>query len=163
MSLNPTEWIILICLLLAGIFFLYLYIAKPKNSSNKKYKVPSHRGRFPFLPNQFTLSNPKSEVITVEVFDYNGIKILHEKGVWTVNERGAIQIFKDWNELPPRYQKMVKELDNRSLQNQKQEGYFVEMINGYYYVSEPGGRKKKYKSFDEIPAKIRTYLEGKTS
>jgi hypothetical protein len=101
---------------------------------------------------------PDQDSNVLEVFDYNGIKILHENGKWTVNDGGPIQTYGDWVRLPPRFQKMVKELDTRSLQNQKSQDYFLEILNGFYYVSMPGGKKKKYKSFHDIPIDIRKFL-----
>lgn len=93
----------------------------------------------------------------MEVFDYNGVKILHEDGLWTVNDNG-VRVYKDWSDVPPKYQKMVKELDNRSLGNQKKADYFLEILNGFYYVSMPGGKKKKYNKFTDIPEDIRKFL-----
>jgi hypothetical protein len=83
---------------------------------------------------------------------------MHDNGLWTVNDASVVQIFKDWSKLPPRYQKMVKELDNRSIQNKKQQDYFLEILNGFYYVSMPGGKKKKFNKFTDIPEDIRTFL-----
>jgi hypothetical protein len=60
----------------------------------------------------------------------------------------------NWNLLPVKYQLMVKELDKRSL-GEKGQDYFLEMINGFYYVSLPGGKKKRYDSIKDIPPDIR--------
>jgi len=35
----------------------------------------------------------------------------------------------------------------------------LEMLNGYYYVTLPGGKKRKYKSFSEIPPEIQKWLK----
>lgn len=53
------------------------------------------------------------------------------------------------------FQKMVKELDNRSGLAQKNDDYFLEVINGIYYLTMPDGTIKKYKRLTDVPAYIR--------
>lgn len=122
-------------------------IPSKKNSENPKSGKP-----------QDSIPKPKIEDKVMEIFDYNGIKILHEDGLWTVNDGGVVRVFKEWAMVPPRYQKMVKELDNRSIHDQKQEDYFLEILNGFYYVSTPGGKKKKYNRLSDIPEHIQKLL-----
>ncbi len=163
--MNPSEWKILVSLIVAGIFLLYLLKAKPRkeNTTQSKPKQSlnklwdSVRSLSPLFK-AFEKKKPP-QVHTIEIFDYDGTKITHENGLWTVNEKGMIRSYKDWENLPPRYQKMVKELDNRSLQDKGSGAYFLEMLNGYYYVTLPGGKKRKYKSFSEIPPEIQKWLK----
>jgi len=157
LELNKIEIGIMISLVSAGIFLFYLYFVKSKIANSSKTNPKSKTS--------YTKENPslkknkqQADVNVLEVFDYNGTKILHESGFWTVNDAGMIQVYKDWALIPPKYQKMVKELDNRSIKDQKQADYFLEILNGFYYVSMPGGRKKKYNTFTDIPEDIRKFL-----
>ena len=90
----------------------------------------------------------------IEIFEYYGTKILHQDGTYTVNDKGVVTNYSNWNLLPKMYQTMVKELDKRSL-GEKGQDYFLEMLNGFYYVSLPGGKKKRYDSINDIPPHIR--------
>lgn len=102
---------------------------------------------------------PKKEQQKImEVFDYYGTKILQENGAYTVNDKGRIVVFPNWELLPNQYKKMVHELDSRSLDKKNGDDYFMEILNGYYYVSMPGGKKKRYKTYQDIPAQIRKKL-----
>ncbi|MCC6447766.1 MAG: hypothetical protein IT215_03685 [Chitinophagaceae bacterium] len=96
----------------------------------------------------------KNDADILEVFDYLGLKIIHENGKYTVNEKGKLKTYNSWIELPSIYQKMIKELDNRSLQK-KAGDYFLETINGVHYLTFPNGKRKKYKNLHDIPAHIR--------
>ncbi|MCC6276232.1 MAG: hypothetical protein IT569_10275 [Leptospiraceae bacterium] len=55
---------------------------------------------------------------------------------------------------------MVKELDKRSdpMQNKNADGFFMEVINGIYYVTMPNGKKKRYNSLKDIPVRIRKLI-----
>ncbi|WCL49609.1 hypothetical protein [Leptospira sp. GIMC2001] len=147
---------ILTSLILAGIGLLFLYFVgshpgdKDKTKSKTKYNTD--------IDNPNRASNAQANANVLEVFDYNGVKILHESGIWTVNDAGSVKVFGDWIRVPPKYQKMVKELDNRSIGNEKKPDYFLEILNGFYYVSMPGGKKKKYSTFADIPPDIRKFL-----
>ncbi len=104
---------------------------------------------------------PKKEKLSiVEVFDYLGTKIMQEEGKYTVNENGIVKTFPSWEKLPQKYQKMVKELDKRSdpMQNKNADGFFMEVINGIYYVTMPNGKKKRYNSLKDIPVRIRKLI-----
>ncbi|MCC5813566.1 MAG: hypothetical protein JJT78_02315 [Leptospira sp.] len=182
--MNEFETKIALSLLFAGVILAFLFLAKPKPSQSKDpqksglwgklfrllfpptppiSKTDFNRGlHSPHSKNSSTGSSgaktPKAiDEKVMEVFDYNGVRILHEDGLWTVND-GGVRVFKDWSDVPPKYQKMVKELDNRSLGNQKKPDYFLEILNGFYYVSMPGGKKKKYNKFTDIPEDIRKFL-----
>lgn len=96
----------------------------------------------------------KEEKDVVEIFDYLGTKIIHENGIYTVNDKGALAIYNSWKELPIKYQKMVKELDNRSV-SKDLDSYYLESINGVYYLTFPDGKQKKYKNYNDIPSHIR--------
>ncbi|HNH10483.1 MAG TPA: hypothetical protein PK683_18420, partial [Leptospiraceae bacterium] len=102
-----------------------------------------------------TKDHAKEDVQILEVFDYLGTKIVHENGVYTVNDRGKVTVYKSWIELPEKYQKMVRELDSRSVKSQSNTDYFLESINGNYFLTAPGGKKTRYRSLSEIPAHIR--------
>lgn len=156
-ELKEVEIRILISLAVAGLLLFLLIFTKRKSPStnNQSRSKTTYRPDGSIDP-KTKKSNEDIEIL--EVFDYNGVKILHEDGLWTVNDSGMIQVYKDWVQIPPRYQKMVKELDNRSIQNKKKPDYFLEILNGFYYVSMPGGKKKKYDTFASIPADIRKFL-----
>lgn len=105
--------------------------------------------------------NKKKEKLSiVEMFDYLGTKILQEDGKYTVNENGIVKSFPSWEKLPQKYQKMVHELDKRSnpTQNKNPDDFFMEVINGVYYVTMPNGKKKKYNSLKEIPIRLRKLI-----
>ncbi|MCT8333982.1 hypothetical protein NUH30_09880 [Leptospira sp. 85282-16] len=161
-DLSSTEILLFASLAFAGIFLLLFgKLRKKETPLNSKQKLGTGLDD----PTNQTLGKPKKDtkqpkdnnLKVMEIFDYNGIKILHQDGAYTVNDQGVVTNYMNWNLLPSKYQKMVKELDNRSL-GVKGEDYFLEMINGFYYVSLPGGKKKKYDSIQSIPADIRKRL-----
>ncbi|GBF51161.1 hypothetical protein LPTSP4_26930 [Leptospira ryugenii] len=127
-----------------------MYVSRLKSKPKGKPKETESKE----IGNGNTSSKKSPNLQVMEVFDYNGTKILHQDGSYTVNDKGVITNHSSWDLLPPIYQKMIKELDNRSL-GEKGNDYFLEMINGFYYVSLPGGKKKRYSSMNEIPAHIR--------
>ncbi|MCB1179141.1 MAG: hypothetical protein KDK36_16265 [Leptospiraceae bacterium] len=144
MKLQVTEIFLYVSLLIAIVSLFLLIIGSGKNikiNKPKKEKKPKEK-------------KDKNDTDVLEVFDYLGIKIIHENGKYTVNNKGKLKTYNSWIELPPNYQKMVKELDNRSLQK-KSGDYFLETINGVYYLTYPNGKRKKYKRLSDIPANIR--------
>ena len=66
-----------------------------------------------------------------------------------------VTFYKSWELVPIQFQKMVKELDNRSGLAKKNDDYFLEVINGIYYLTMPDGTIKKYKRLTDVPAYIR--------
>jgi hypothetical protein len=98
---------------------------------------------------------PKQAQSILEIFDYLGTKIVHENGTYTVNHKGKVSFFKSWELVPIQFQKMVKELDNRSGLAKKNDDYFLEVINGIYYLTMPDGSIKKYNRLTDVPAYIR--------
>ncbi|EKJ86569.1 hypothetical protein [Leptospira meyeri] len=161
-DLSTAEVFLFASLALAGIFLLVFGKLRKKETSTSS-KTKQNNGLED--PSSQTSNKSKKDskqskdtnLKVMEVFDYNGTKILHQDGAYTVNDQGVVTNYMNWNLLPTKYQKMVKELDNRSL-GEKGEDYFLEMINGFYYVSLPGGKKKKYDSIQSIPADIRKRL-----
>jgi lipopolysaccharide export LptBFGC system permease protein LptF len=143
MNVQASEIYLLIALCVAFICFFVLLI-NPIYIKNKKK-----------LEKKAEEENNKVQANVLEVFDYLGTKIVHENGTYTVNHKGRIAFFKTWNDLPQEYKKMVKELDSRSLNQKIGDDYFLESINGYHYLTLPGGKKKKYNTLNEIPAHIR--------
>ncbi|EMF99309.1 hypothetical protein LEP1GSC123_4771 [Leptospira borgpetersenii str. 200701203] len=89
---------------------------KRKNAHNSIVKYSFPKDDLNFSINRISDSgenkNPKTNVL--EVFDYNGIKIMHENGIYTVNTGGEIEVYGSWQTLPSRYQRMVKEMDHRA-------------------------------------------------
>lgn len=161
-DLSTAEIFLFVALGLAGVFLiLFGKLRKKESTSNPKSKP----GPTSDDPNRVADGKSKKDskgskdnnLKVMEIFDYNGTKILHQDGAYTVNDQGVVTNYMNWNLLPTKYQKMVKELDNRSL-GEKGEDYFLEMINGFYYVSLPGGKKKRYDSIQSIPADIRKRL-----
>ncbi|EOQ88989.1 hypothetical protein LEP1GSC202_1304 [Leptospira yanagawae serovar Saopaulo str. Sao Paulo = ATCC 700523] len=161
-DLSTAEIFLFASLGLAGIFLLIFgQLRKKDNSDKQKQKTGSSLDDSNKSADGKSKKDPKSQkdnnLKVMEIFDYNGTKILHQDGAYTVNDQGVVTNYMNWNLLPSKYQKMVKELDNRSL-GEKGEDYFLEMINGFYYVSLPGGKKKRYDSIQSIPADIRKRL-----
>jgi len=150
-NLSPTEIWMFSLLALAGtaLFVFSLVRRKPPKTQTQEtnlYTNPKSqpKGKEP----------KKKELNVTEIFDYNGVKILHEKGTYFVNDQGILAQHSSWEALPKRYQMMILELDQRS-QGNRGEDYFLEMLNGYYYISEPNGKKKRYDSIADIPPRIR--------
>lgn len=161
-DLSTAEVFLFAALGLAGVFLLIFgKLRKKEKAKIQKNKSGSTLEDSSRSADGKTKKDPKSSkdnnLKVMEIFDYNGTKILHQDGAYTVNDQGVVTNYMNWNLLPTKYQKMVKELDNRSL-GEKGEDYFLEMINGFYYVSLPGGRKKRYDSIQSIPADIRKRL-----
>ncbi|XDD42946.1 hypothetical protein AB3N58_00850 [Leptospira sp. WS60.C2] len=159
-DLSTAEIFLFAALGLAGVFLiLFGKLRKKESTANSKTKGNAEdfvRGK-DTKPKKDSKSPKDNNLKVMEIFDYNGTKILHQDGAYTVNDQGVVTNYMNWNLLPSKYQKMVKELDNRSL-GEKGEDYFLEMINGFYYVSLPGGKKKRYDSIQSIPADIRKRL-----
>lgn len=158
--MKPTEWFFGISLLLAGLIYLFLLLVRKKEktgNSTVKYVLPKEEtASAQNRSDSRDSKNPKTKIL--EVFDYNGIKIMHENGIYTVNTGGEIEVYASWQTLPSRYQRMVKEMDHRATGEKKAGKYYMEILNGVYYVIFPDGKKQKYKHFEDIPEKIRKNL-----
>ncbi|EPG73796.1 hypothetical protein LEP1GSC058_3171 [Leptospira fainei serovar Hurstbridge str. BUT 6] len=153
------EFLIFGAIFLSGIFYLYILLTrgrKPSNKSLVQYNIEPDGYNGPDSDPKPKKKEPKVNVL--EVFDYNGIKIMHENGLYTVNHAGEIQVYGSWAALPLRYQAMVKEMDKSALGQKKQGNYYMEVLNGTYYVVFPDGKKHKYPKFEDIPEKIRKAL-----
>ncbi|UPY79863.1 hypothetical protein FH581_024300 [Leptospira weilii] len=160
--MKPAEWFFVLSLLFAGFIYLFLLFVRRKEKSAHnsivKYSFPkddlnSSTDRISDLRES---KNSKTNVL--EVFDYNGIKIMHENGIYTVNTGGEIEVYGSWRTLPSRYQRMVKEMDHRATGEKKAGKYYMEILNGVYYVIFPDGKKHKYRHFEDIPEKVRKNL-----
>ncbi|ABJ74941.1 hypothetical protein [Leptospira borgpetersenii] len=160
--MKSAEWFFVLSLLFAGFIYLFLLFVrrKEKNAHNSivKYSFPKDDLNFSInrISDPGENKNPKTNVL--EVFDYNGIKIMHENGIYTVNTGGEIEVYGSWQTLPSRYQRMVKEMDHRATGEKKAGKYYMEILNGIYYVIFPDGKKHKYRHFEDIPEKIRKNL-----
>lgn len=158
--MKPAEWFFGISLLLAGFIYLFLLLVRKKEktgNSTVKYTLPKEEtASAQNRSDSRDSKNPKTNIL--EVFDYNGIKIMHENGIYTVNTGGEIEVYGSWQTLPSRYQRMVKEMDHRATGEKKAGKYYMEILNGVYYVIFPDGKKQKYKHFEDIPEKIRKNL-----
>lgn len=154
---------ILLFIVLLLLIFLW-YTGRESNSLSKvSYNLDSddmqvQRGKNPFGESMESNRNPDTPKNVLEVFEYYGTKILHENGVYTVNHNGKVNVFTSWQQVPIQFQKMVKELDERSLAKKGKEDYFLEILNGFYYVTEPGGKKKSFRRYEDIPPEIRKKL-----
>jgi hypothetical protein len=152
-TFSPTEYILFALLAFVGFLLLTFGLLKSKKVNPKKNMESN-----PNEPSKEILKKKKDPALQVmEIFDYNGTKILHQDGTYTVNDKGVVTNYSNWNLLPNKFQRMVKELDNRSL-GEKGQDYFLEILNGYYYVSLPGGKKKRYNTLNDIPPQIRKRL-----
>lgn len=144
-QLQLTEITLYISLFVAFVVLILLYL----RSGSKRKKIVQQ------VESGTDSSKPKTEQSILEIFDYLGTKIVHENGTYTVNHKGKVTFYKSWQEVPMQFQKMVKELDNRSGLAQKNDDYFLEVINGIYYLTMPDGTIKKYKRLTDVPAYIR--------
>jgi len=92
-----------------------------------------------------------------ESFDYNGTKILNTDGVFTILDGGRPQVYDSLEKIPSKYRKMMLEIDD--CKSQPVQGkYFLENLNGKYFVRFPDGRKKKYKAYADIPDRIKKVM-----
>lgn len=156
-DLSKTEVLVFALLGLAGILLVVFGRLRKKEKPVSTEEKSKSDGSVSGKNNGLSINSKKSKdpsLQVMEVFDYNGTKILHQDGAYTVNDKGVVTNYMNWNLLPVKYQLMVKELDKRSL-GEKGQDYFLEMINGFYYVSLPGGKKKRYDSIKDIPPDIR--------
>ncbi len=144
-QLQLTEITLYISLFVAFVVLILLYL----RSGSKRKKIVQQ------VESGTDSSKPKTEQSILEIFDYLGTKIVHENGTYTVNHKGKVTFYKSWSEVPIQFQKMVKELDNRSGLAKKNDDYFLEVINGIYYLTMPDGTIKKYKRLTDVPAYIR--------
>ena len=144
-QLQLTEITLYISLFVAFVVLILLYL----RSGSKRKKIVQQ------VESGTDSSKPKTEQSILEIFDYLGTKIVHENGTYTVNHKGKVSFYKSWSEVPIQFQKMVKELDNRSGLAKKNDDYFLEVINGIYYLAMPDGTIKKYKRLTDVPAYIR--------
>ncbi|MCZ8155286.1 MAG: hypothetical protein O9264_04140 [Leptospira sp.] len=158
-TLSPTEYFLFAVLAFAGMLLLTFGLLKRKHSNQSQSNQDPNDLKEPSKSNGEKTKNSKkgSALQVMEIFDYNGTKILHQDGAYTVNDKGVVTNYSNWNFLPKTYQTMVKELDQRSL-GEKGKDYFLEILNGFYYVSLPGGKKKRYDSLKDIPDHIRKRL-----
>lgn len=94
---------------------------KDTNNSIVKYSLPKEDLNSSINRTSDSEDSRNSKMNVLEVFDYNGIKIMHENGIYTVNTGGEIEVYGSWQALPSRYQRMVKEMDHRATGEKKQE------------------------------------------
>ncbi|HMV41058.1 MAG TPA: hypothetical protein PK079_02490 [Leptospiraceae bacterium] len=144
-DLQQTEIMLYISLVIAVIILILFYF----RSSRKRKKI------FRPITTEDNSPKPQKEQSILEIFDYLGTKIVHENGTYTVNHKGKVSFYKSWELVPKEFQKMVKELDNRSGLAKKNDDYFLEVINGIYYLTMPDGSIKKYNRLSDVPAYIR--------
>ncbi|EMY14093.1 hypothetical protein LEP1GSC043_1384 [Leptospira weilii str. Ecochallenge] len=160
--MKPAEWFFVLSLLFAGFIYLFLLFVRRKEKSAHnsivKYSFPKDGLNSSTDRISDPRENKNSKTNVLEVFDYNGIKIMHENGIYTVNTGGEIEVYGSWRTLPSRYQRMVKEMDHRATGEKKAGKYYMEILNGVYYVIFPDGKKHKYRHFEDIPEKVRKNL-----
>ena len=142
-----TENLIYLAIILSGIMLFVLFVTGRRHAG-KKHSV------FPPAQERKNSKKPVPDGRITEIFDYGNIRIMHENGMYTINDSGRVMTFKSWRYLPVKYQKMVKQVDAGTIATSSS-GYFLDNINGIYYVTTPNGKKKKYKSLNDIPEEIR--------
>lgn len=147
-----TESFIYICIGIAGILLFYFFIAKTETKNRSLTKREKKGSNITAIKNP-----PPKDIVMKEIFDYGNIKIMNDNGIYTVNNNGVIMTYKSWRYLPLQFQKMVKQVDSGTLAKSKF-GYFIDNINGVYYLTMPNGKKKKYNNLDEVPQNIRKLL-----
>jgi len=92
-----------------------------------------------------------------ESFDYNGTKILNTDGIFTIIDGSKPEVYDSLEKIPSKYRKMMLEIDNCKSQPVKGK-YYLENLNGKYFVRFPDGRKKKYKAYADIPDRIKKVM-----
>lgn len=153
-NLQLSEIILYISLFIAIVALLLLFYNILNNNHDEK-KLPIKKNPTNQAKPKEEKKKNKKESNVVEVFDYLGTKIIHDNGHYTVNHQGLVQNYSSWLDMPEQFKKMVKEIDKRSLGSKSNNDYFLEIINGAYYVTTPGGKKRKYRSMKDIPEHIR--------
>lgn len=142
--MKPAEWFFVLSLLFAGFIYLFLLFVRRKEKSAHNsivtYSFPKDDLNSSINRISDSGENKNSKTNVLEVFDYNGIKIMHENGIYTVNTGGEIEVYSSWQTLPSRYQRMVKEMDHRATGEKKSGKYYMEILNGVYYVIFPDGK-----------------------
>lgn len=154
MDLFGIETLIYTAIILSGILLTWLFLipaGAPSRNNRHKRHINSHRP----LVNDF--GKKPADISVMEVFDYGPIKIMHENGLYTVNDSGIVNTFKSWRYLPVKYQRMVKDIDQRSVKSGK-DGYFLDIINGVYHLTLPNGKTKRYDTLNDIPKEIRAIV-----
>ncbi|MCB1157162.1 MAG: hypothetical protein H7A25_07080 [Leptospiraceae bacterium] len=148
---SPIESLFLLLVLLS-IFVIYLIRGQKGSTGNSK------RDKLLQIPDMRYRDLNESDSLVTEIFDYLGTKILHDKGKYIVNHKGKVDTYPNWQSLPKQFQNMVRELDKLSQQKKSSDNYFMEIINGSYYVTTPNGKKKRYDRYDDIPVHMRELM-----
>lgn len=145
--LNPSLETIFFVVVMIGIVILLLY---------KNHRRTDNKGEYLQIED---LRGKGEDHLVTEIFDYYGTKILQDKGKYIVNYQGKVIVYDSWQDLPKQFQAMVIELDKRSQSKKSEDNYFMEIINGSYYITTPNGKKKRYDSYNDIPTQIRELLK----
>ena len=154
MDIFSIETLIYTAIILSGILLSYLFLipaGAPRKKEHRRRRTKSASS----LVNDF--GKKPADVSVMEVFDYGPVKIMHENGLYTVNDCGVVNTFKSWRYLPVKYQRMVKDIDQRAVKSGK-DGYFLDIINGVYHLTMPDGKKKRYNTLNDIPKEIRAIV-----
>ncbi|MES0490047.1 MAG: hypothetical protein ABUK01_08655 [Leptospirales bacterium] len=154
------EFIPVLFLLLLGAGLL-VYLGTQK-SHPKKPQVKTVKPEEPQMKKIQTQNLKEvlnSDFGVFESFDYHGTKILNTDGVYTVIDGHKPEVYSSLQTLPSRYRKMMIEIDDCKTQPVKGK-YYLENLNGKYFVRFPDGRKKKYKTYADIPDRIKKVMVG---
>jgi len=92
-----------------------------------------------------------------ETFNYLGTKIYNNDGLYTVVEKDKSKNYSSIETLPIKYRKMIVDLDKQKY-NSNPNNYYLENLNGKYYVRFPNGKRKTFKKYEDIPDKIKKML-----
>ena len=92
-----------------------------------------------------------------ESFDYLGTKIYNNDGLYTVIDEGKSKNYSSIETLPIKYRKMIVDLDHQKY-TATENNYYLENLNGKYYVRFPNGKRKTFKKYEDIPDKIKKML-----
>lgn len=129
-------------------FLLLLFFANRftrKKTRRKKSRIEKNS----------TIKDQKTRKVKLfESYDYHGVRIVNEDGTYTINDHGAVKVYMSINELPLKYIKMLKVMQDLS-GGKSDKDYTIVYENGKYILRLPGGKKKVYRRISEIPAKFR--------
>lgn len=147
------EYLILVTALVAILFLLSLIGRK------RERKTVRPRGEKRRQPEAAPVEHYNN---LIEIFDYKGIKIIQEKGSYTVNNHGFTEFFPSYEDLSYKYKKMISEIQNRRTESDDHDSFFIEQADGLYYVTTPDGRRRRYRKWSDIPERIRKSVQTDT-
>lgn len=133
--------------------FVFLFFIFSQLLASKKVSHVARARRKKTMPSLSTRAQAAAD--TLEVFDYHGTKIVHDKGVYTVKDKNFTATYTDEHSLPARYRKMLVALLRQEV---PPNSYKLDYDGKTFFLTNSQGKKKRYKNFCDIPANVRKQL-----